>query len=170
MTTLPNEHSSPIRWGLKQASLLWYDDLHQAQDKATISFELNDNFACNDCGGREGNELLVMLDGQRHSAKKTLVQEEEKSIRVRSGGPRNSRWCNIKDGDKPTRVSICKIVSNYAKVLAQQISLLKVVQTLHHEISFAIKKLRFLRCSLDEFPIFSFRSLFKQWHNMWTTA
>lgn len=21
----PNEHSSPIRWGLKQASLLWYD-------------------------------------------------------------------------------------------------------------------------------------------------
>lgn len=45
----PNEHSSPIRWGLKHASLLWYDDLHQAQDRATISFELNDNFACNDC-------------------------------------------------------------------------------------------------------------------------
>lgn len=47
--TLPKVHSSPIRWGLKHDSLLWYDDLHQAHDKATISFELNDNFACNDC-------------------------------------------------------------------------------------------------------------------------
>lgn len=53
LVRLPNEHSSPIRWGLKQASLLWYDDLHQAQDKATISFELNDNFACNDCWGEK---------------------------------------------------------------------------------------------------------------------
>lgn len=39
-----------MRWALKHASLLWYDDLHQAHDKATISFELNDNFACSDCG------------------------------------------------------------------------------------------------------------------------
>lgn len=54
----PNEHSSPIRWGLKHASLLWYDDLHQAQDRATISFELNDNFACKDYKSGEKEENL----------------------------------------------------------------------------------------------------------------
>lgn len=43
--TLPREHSSPILSGLKHDSLLWYDDLHQAHDIATISFELNDSFA-----------------------------------------------------------------------------------------------------------------------------
>lgn len=37
-----------MRSGLKHDSLLWYDDLHQAQDNATISLELNESFACRD--------------------------------------------------------------------------------------------------------------------------
>lgn len=45
---LPKTHSSPMRSGLKHDSLLWYDDLHQAQDNATISLELNESFACRD--------------------------------------------------------------------------------------------------------------------------
>lgn len=47
--SLPNGHSSPIRWRLKQLSLLWYASLHHEQLNATISLELNDNLACNDC-------------------------------------------------------------------------------------------------------------------------
>lgn len=42
---IPNGHSSSMWSTLKQESLLWYDDLHQAHDMETISLELNDSFA-----------------------------------------------------------------------------------------------------------------------------
>lgn len=53
-----------MRSGLKHDSLLWYDNLHQAQDKATISLELNDSFACSDWKineNRVDNSLCIQI-------------------------------------------------------------------------------------------------------------
>lgn len=54
-----------MRSGLKHDSLLWYDNLHQAQDKATISLELNDSFACSDWKineNRVDNSLCIQIN------------------------------------------------------------------------------------------------------------